>query len=260
MDKPCLDTLQNEITTSMTTELSSALLDKSLIPAQGVANIARILEVHRNGYILRLTDALGETYEAIWRVLGDECFFDACRKYIACNSSPFYNLSDYGENFPAFLRELYLELPFLADLARFEWAFKNLFHTAQHTSIAAIAGGDDEDLVIQFGEGVKLLATAFPVYDLWKHRNDESYDADMPERCDELMVLYKKDKAIWVKRFAETEFRVLEHLAKGVPLHATLAKFEDQLTAENVGELFSFLMEEGLVSGLVPVPLSNSES
>ncbi|MFX5734457.1 DNA-binding domain-containing protein, partial [Acinetobacter baumannii] len=85
---------------------------------------------YRRGYRARLTEALGETYEAVWRVLGDEEFFSATRSFIAEEPSRSYNLSDYGQRFPDFLSARYQqEAGFLGHLAHLEWAFKSCFHS-----------------------------------------------------------------------------------------------------------------------------------
>ena len=52
-----------------------------IIPG-GNLSTQEALEVYLNGYPARLTDALGQVYEAVWPVLGDEEFFRVCREYI----------------------------------------------------------------------------------------------------------------------------------------------------------------------------------
>ena len=45
-------------------------------PAGRLKTAASALEVYRRAYVARLTEALGDTYEAVWSVLGDDVFFD----------------------------------------------------------------------------------------------------------------------------------------------------------------------------------------
>ncbi len=89
------------------------------------------LDVYRHGFIVRLTESLGDIYEAVWWVTGDEEFFRLAKMFILSKPSHAYNLSSYGHEFPEFLRiERPLpDLPFLPDLAQFEWLFKDIFHT-----------------------------------------------------------------------------------------------------------------------------------
>jgi hypothetical protein len=65
------------------------------------------------------------------------------RAFIARSpSSTSYNLSDYGASFPDFVEgqafnslNLSSDAPFLGDLARYEWEFKNLFHEKPHAGL-----------------------------------------------------------------------------------------------------------------------------
>src|SRR5687768_3042109 len=77
-------------------------LEKSLV-AGGRLSLQEALGVYSNGYVARLTEALGEIFEGVWWVLGDSGFFEMCKRYIAATPSKSYNLSDYGDGFPAFL-------------------------------------------------------------------------------------------------------------------------------------------------------------
>src|SRR4051812_47348056 len=86
-----------------------------LTPAEAVG-------VYRDGYPARMTEALGETFEACWRVLGDEDFLEACRIYSRAAPSVSHNLSDYGGSFPEFLDDRFKkQAPFIKDLAVLEW-------------------------------------------------------------------------------------------------------------------------------------------
>ena len=93
--------------------------------------------VYRTGHIVRLTEALGETFEAVWWVAGDEHYFQLAKEFLLAHPSASYNLSDFGISFPNFLdkRQPFSDLPFLADLARFEWLFKEVFHLPPHTGL-----------------------------------------------------------------------------------------------------------------------------
>src|SRR5688572_29447575 len=60
-----------------------------IIPG-GSLDVKGALGVYQNGYPARLTEQLGETFEAVWWVLGDEDFLTVCRTYIAENGSQSY--------------------------------------------------------------------------------------------------------------------------------------------------------------------------
>ncbi len=137
----------------------------------GKLTAAQAVDVYRAGYPARLTEALGETYEICWRVLGDEGFFAAARGYIARFPSRSHNLSDYGAEFPEFLESLPIasDAPYLGDLARFAWTFKELFHAKPHAALdpAVLAAKARPDAVLRLGSAVRLLALRHRVYGLF---------------------------------------------------------------------------------------------
>ncbi len=97
----------------------------------GTLTADHALEVYSRGHVARLTEALGETFEAVWWVAGDEAFFRLAKNFILAHPSTFYNLSSYGRTFSDYLKKEtpFPNLPFLPHLARYEWTFKEMFHT-----------------------------------------------------------------------------------------------------------------------------------
>jgi hypothetical protein len=218
----------------------------------GRLTAAEAVDVYRGAYPARLTEALGETFEACWRVLGDEGFFAAARGYIARTPSRSYNLSDYGESFPEFLesRPEAEAAPFLGDLARLEWTVKELFHAKAHAglSAAALAAAAGPRSVLRFGGAVRLLALGHRVHAIWTR--DRSNDAPLDEADwtgAERLVLYKKEgNRIFSRPLSGPEHAALSALAAGRALEDALASAEG-LDAAAARELFAFVAESGIV-------------
>jgi hypothetical protein len=209
--------------------------------------------VYRKGYPSRLTEALGETYEACWRVLGDEEFLAAAAAYVARTPSRSHNLSDYGEGFAEFLesRPSAASAPFIGDLARFEWTFKDLFHAKPHAGLtpAVLAAKARPDAVLRLGGAVRLLSLRHRVHGIW--RRDRADDTPLqPGDWDgaERLVLYKNGgNPVFVRELSAPGHAALSGLARGLPLQDALAA-ADGLDAEGARSLFSFLAESGLVA------------
>ena len=219
----------------------------------GKLTAAEAVNVYRGGYPSRLTEALGETFEGCWRVLGDSDFFAAAKDYIARTPSLTHNLSDYGEGFPEFLesRPDAEHAPFLGDLARYEWAFKELFHTKPHSSLdpAVLAAKARPDAVLRFGGAMRLLSLRHRVYAIWRRdRSDDTPLKTAEWSGSERLVLYKKeDNPIFSRELAIPEYAALKALAEGRPLSDALASAEG-LDAAGAQELFAFVSESGIVA------------
>ena len=80
--------------------------------------------IYRDGYTARIAEALENDFRAVLRVLGPDAFRSLAQRYVrACPPSSF-DIGRAGEQLPRFLESdrLLDRLPFLADLARLEWA------------------------------------------------------------------------------------------------------------------------------------------
>ena len=211
--------------------------------------------VYRRGYPARLTEALGETFEACWRVLGDEDFFTTCRGFIAQTPSKTHNLSDYGAQFPQFLESLpeAAGAPYLGDLARYEWVYKELFHTPPHLSLTptALAAAARPGSILIFGQAMRLMSLRHRVYGIWKR--DRADDTPLSrsdwEGCERLVLYKNGGNALFVRLLSVSEHAALEALALGRPLDEALAGVEG-LDAVGARALFSFISESGLVAGV----------
>lgn len=219
----------------------------------GTLTAAEAVDVYRRGYPARLTEALGETFEACWRVLGDEDFFAACRDFIARTPSQSHNLSDYGAAFPEFLesRPESDAAAFLGDLARYEWTFKELFHEKPHASLSAqaLAAKVRPNSTLRFGGAVRLSTFRHRVHGIWKRdRADETPLEDAEWTGSERLVLYKKEgNSIFVRELTAPEHAALSGLAAGRPLDEALAAAEG-LDDAGAAELFAFVADSAIVT------------
>jgi hypothetical protein len=213
---------------------------------------AEAVEVYRSGYPARISEALGETFEACWRMLGDEAFLGACRVYARSTPSQSANLSDYGSSFPDFLLNRFKkEAPFIGDLARLEWGFKELFHAKAHAGLTPVnlSVAVKKDSVLVFGSAVRLLSFQRSVHGLWKRdRSDNSPLRRSDWSGREQVLLYKSGGTpVFSRVIAAPGASALRSLLSGRPLDESLAsaKGMDETLSH---ELFSFISGAGLIT------------
>lgn len=249
-----LETLQRRFVRSATFLADPAFV--ASVTGGGKLSARESVDVYAKGYVARLTDALGETFEACWRVLGDEHFFAVAADHIRRFPSSSYNLSDYGASFPDFLRggalePRGLEAPYLGDLAAFEWEYKELFHQAPHAGLdaAALAAKAKPDSRFRFGSALRLLALEHRVHGLWKRdRADDTPIADAEWSGKQFLALYKKEgNDVFVKELSAAEHAALTALAAGRTLDEALASAEGMDEA-GARSLFAFLAESRLIA------------
>jgi len=255
MSKSNLKLFQEQFVGFINDDASSNDLLKDILPAGRIPNFREALEVHQNGYIARLTEALGETFEGTWFIMGDELFFSICEEYIKENKSKLYNLSDYGENFPNFLeqRRDMIAIPFVQDMARFDWMFKELFHEKQHISIPLnelqrIETEPNISLIL--GNAVRLFSSQFSIYKFWNLRNQT--DAEIKNinyESSENLLLYKQNEEIFVKELSDAQFDIISSLISGKSVASVL----EMVNSENQNDLvsvFQIIGSSGIVAGI----------
>ncbi len=204
------------------------------------------VDVYRRGYPARLSEALGETFEACWRVLGDEDFLRDCAAFARAVPSVSHNLSDYGRAFPAFLlRRHRAHAPFIADLAALEWEFKNLFHEAPREGLSpsALAAAAKDASAFVLGPH-RLLSFGHRVHAIWRRdRADETPLKKADWTGAERVLLHKGGS----RTLTAPEAAALAALARGKPLGKALAGARG-LDEPATRGLFEFLAVSGLVA------------
>ena len=138
------------------------------------ATSARRLGIYRANSIVGATKALIATYPVIAEVVGSE-FFDAlARAYWSRVPSRGGDLGDYGDSFANFLSdfERVADMPWLADLARLEWAVHRASLAADASPLAAatLAGVPPaalSSLILELVPGTATIASRYPIVRVW---------------------------------------------------------------------------------------------
>ncbi|GIX31603.1 MAG: DUF2063 domain-containing protein [Porticoccaceae bacterium] len=123
-----------------------ALLHPDLPPPEGLtawngSNVAKRFAVYRNNVWHALLEALADTFPLVRRALGDEHFLPLAHRYLCSHPPRSPVLARWGGAFPALLAALEDEdlPPWIADLARLEWACLEALHAPDAPPLAAKA-------------------------------------------------------------------------------------------------------------------------
>ena len=140
----------------------------------GLAPEAR-LRVYRNHFRITLAAALGATFPATARLLGEDGFSGLARRFVDAHPPAQPCLAEYGRDFPAFLgRQPDLaEVPCAADLARLEWAMNTAREAPDAPSLSAVhLARLSPERVAELRTGLhpawRLVRSRWPMLDLWQ--------------------------------------------------------------------------------------------
>lgn len=118
--------------------------------------------------------ALTAAYPVLARLLGDEAMSALARDLLVHHPPTRGDLAWFGAEVAAWVGTVpaLAQLPYLADVARLEWAVHRA-HTAVDPADAppdlrGLADGDPEALYVRFTPGSTLVASGWPVLTLWQ--------------------------------------------------------------------------------------------
>lgn len=144
------------------------------------------MSIYRNNVTTNLLNALQTTYAMITKLVGEDFFRIAAKEYIHLYPSRSGNLHDYGEYFSDFLAAYppVKNLPYLAEVAEFEWACHTLQFAADHPPLdlnvlAHLSPNDYNCLNFTLHPAAQLIKFHYPmlrIIDLCEGKIDEEID------------------------------------------------------------------------------------
>ena len=224
-------------------EYSAALCESIL--ENGIPADLR-LDIYRNNTVSNLCNALKDDYPVVIRLVGDDFFRHVARAYIAATPSSSGDINDYGEDFPQFLATFPAAagLPYLADVARLEQVWKQVFFAAEAEAIdfASLAGLTPEsfgELHLQAHPALRILSSPYPVMQIWNANQpdaDASEDIDLGQGGEQILLQRVKGK-IELALLTPAEHAWLSALMSGCSLAEAV---ETAFAAEDTIELAPF--------------------
>jgi hypothetical protein len=242
----------------MQTLFAQALLDAQ---AHGPAiknDAGGRFNVYRNNYLIMLGTALRTTFPAVERLVGDEFFAALACAFAERHPPRSPIIARYGDAFPGFLEQFaaLADFPYLADVARLEYARVQAYH-------AADAGGfdlDDDGAVMAaldrpavLHPSVSVIASAYPVYSIWLAQVGAG-ELAQPDWLAENALIWRHGalETVEAMQIDAHDLALFSHLANGGCLAALLADCTDQQAATVLITKFLELAAAGI---LVPAPL-----
>jgi len=136
--------------------IAAAVNGTAAVPA------ATRLGVYSNAYRIRLADALGDNMPNLRAFLGEQEFGAVAARYIDEHPSQYASIRWFGDRLAHELERWQPERPWLAELARWEWALAASFDAqdapaAGIESLAAVPPGDWGELRLEFHRSVQQL-------------------------------------------------------------------------------------------------------
>jgi len=167
-------------------EFAAALLDPAAVVPGTVADpegkpTPRRFAVYRNNVTVGLVNTVSGSFPAVKRIVGDDFFAAMAIAYVRAEPPTSPVLLEYGNGFADFIAgfEPAGSLPYLADVARIEWAWHEAYHAAEAQSLgpddlAGIAESDLPALIFSMHPTLRVVRSVYPTLIIWRmNTNDE---------------------------------------------------------------------------------------
>ena len=192
------------------------------------------LGVHRHHVFETLGSALAATFPTVQALVGVEFFRGLAGAFIGQSLPTQPVLAEYGAGFPAFIagHAAARDLPYLADVARLDWALNLAFHAPAGdrlaaADLAALPADRLPSLRPSLAPGTVLVRSPYPLDRIWAASQPEAAadPVDLAAGDVRLLVLRRPDDAAFVSLSAG-EAAFVTGLGEGLTLGAAAGRAE----------------------------------
>ncbi|MDJ0928179.1 MAG: DNA-binding domain-containing protein [Gammaproteobacteria bacterium] len=218
---------------------------------------ARRFAVYRNNHFVSLIDALADAYPVVQRLVGDEFFRAMAKVFVATNAPRSPVMLEYGAGFAEFLDEFepVAQLPYLADVARLEWAWLSSYHAADAdgidaTSLTVLLPTQVDVLQLQFHPAAQLVCSRWPILSIWEANVVDEGDGQIkPDAGPESVLLNRPRESVDVRRLPPGGGAFIQQLMNGLNLAAAAALATKARSDFDLPGNLQGLLESGAVIG-----------
>lgn len=213
--------------TDVQAEFAAALLDPAAVAPGDVADpdgkpTPRRFAIYRNNVAVGLVNAVSGVYPAVRRIVGDRFFNAMSLAYIRAEPPSSPVLLQYGQGFADFVAGFapVASLPYLADVARIEWAWREAYHAAEGerlgpSDLAGIAEADLPSMTFSLHPSVHVIRSAYPALTIWRMNTSDEPIAPVDLRNAEDTLVVRPEAAVDVRQLAAGGAVFIETLASG---------------------------------------------
>lgn len=223
----------------------------------GTIPLEQGFEIYHDIYYSKLAGALARTYETVAWVLGPDLFHDLTARYIESQPAVSFRLAEYGANFSDYLGATAKTkgIPFLQDLAKFEWLLKEVNNAATPDPVPVENVHEvihSNNFRISFIEAMGVFQSMYSVTSLWESRKEPRYMyEDIDWNRAESVLIYKKDQPLNVETIDPTHAEIILDLKEGKSISSALSGFSEIISPTDNSKLFHILMRTGIIDDII---------
>ncbi|MEO8506269.1 MAG: DNA-binding domain-containing protein [Betaproteobacteria bacterium] len=206
---------------------AARMLDTASVATDAIA-------IYRNAVLANYRNALAATFPVTRALTGAPFFAAAADAFALAQPSASGDLNSYGAEFPAFLAAdpPARELPYVADVARLEWAVDDAYRAADGggdvertlAALATVAADELASLRLALDPSCRLLRSPYPLLRIWQvHQPGDTADPHVAfDTGADYLLVRRADGAIVIERLPAGDHAWLSALRDGADLAQAL--------------------------------------
>jgi len=231
----------------------------------GRAPAAERIGIYRNAMLANYRNALGASFPVVRRLVGAPFFNAAVDAFARAHPSVSGDLNVYGDAFGDFLDRYphAAGLPYLADVARLEWAIDEAQRAADvvhapDAVLATLAATVPERLPmlrLKLDPTCRQVESEYPILHLWQANQPGSNDDDRVELDEgaDRVVVRRGAGGVVLARVAAGDFAFLVALGAQAPFGAALDAAQRADAAFDLGAALRTHIASGIIAGVADV-------
>ena len=214
--------------------------------------------VYRNNVKASLAAALAARFPVVARLVGEEFFTATALVFIERHPPRSPVLAEYGVTFADFLEgfDPAVDLPYLPDIARLEWARHGAFHSADAdpADIGRLAALPPEQIgaaILGIHPAVTVIASPWPIVSIWTTNTyDATPEAPAAGWTGETALVTRPHLDVLVQRLPPGAELLVAELARGIALGAAVDAVSRTHDSFDLATALSTLFGAGAIATL----------
>ncbi len=215
--------------------------------------------IYQNNVFYSLSQALGDLYPVIKKLVGDDFFNGTASVYIRQHPPSRAAMVYFGEQFPHFLAnfEHTQAMPYLADIAQLELARHKAYHAADDVVLTpadfeAIDAIKFEHSKVKLHPSVNMVDSNFPVFQIWQanhHNIDNEDDIHLDEPESAIIVRYNYECQVF--NVDRGTYRFYDALSQYMTISESASyAYESKVDRRHINEKNTFDISSAIALGI----------
>jgi hypothetical protein len=231
----------------------------ALVHGGGALDAAGRLAIYAGMYRARLVDVLRDDFPRVLAVVGDDTFEALAARYLARHPSTHPSVRHVGRRFADFVATGPDAEPFLADLARLEWARVEVFDAADAeplrlADLQSVPPADWPALRFQPIPACRVVECAWPVHEIWAAAGAGTAEPVRAAPAATVVRVWREEWSVSHAAMGEREARAFRLLQQGAPFAALCAALGDDLDPEAAAREMAGLLLRWIEDGVLAAP------